>query len=308
MLFVMLTSSVFSTLLAWAAGQDLDVDFGSVQLNDCGRVSIDYYNQWENEQYRIPFSYNDTWRSGLPVTLLALGPLFLAICTFLVLHEEFVSQMLGILRGLGLRESVYWAVGLFSPSVMHHVVHGSRFLILFCLSELVDFLSPHYVSELAVGCHLRQAPHRSCLFAYVPCWNHGKLVLFECRPSRFRFLSSSGLQYISTRCTVAHFHHDSRRLGSFPCASFQISVPVSFRRCARVSIHANRSLLDPRKYNCLQPKLCQRDHHRLQRLPEPHHEPGTRRVVQVGSRTGTRDAGRIFCWLLWGRRLLKHTL
>lgn len=38
----------------------------------------------------------------------ALGPLVQAVCCFLIVHSEFQLRMLGVLRSLGLRESVYW--------------------------------------------------------------------------------------------------------------------------------------------------------------------------------------------------------
>jgi hypothetical protein len=109
-LVVMLVSPMLSVLLAWAAGQDLEYDFGDVELTDCGTVSSTYYqNQADDIQYYIPLSYNDNWRSGLPVTIMALGPMVTAIASFFLVHEEISSQMLGVLRGLGLRESVFWA-------------------------------------------------------------------------------------------------------------------------------------------------------------------------------------------------------
>ena len=105
---VMLVSSVMGVVFAWLAGRPT-ADFGEVQLTDCGTVSSTYYdNLTYTEQYNTPISYNDEWRDSMPVTLLCLGPLISAIAAFLVVHEEMTQQMLGVLRGLGLRDSVYW--------------------------------------------------------------------------------------------------------------------------------------------------------------------------------------------------------
>lgn len=38
----------------------------------------------------------------------ALGPMAQALVCFLIVHNEIQTKMLGVLRGLGLRESVYW--------------------------------------------------------------------------------------------------------------------------------------------------------------------------------------------------------
>lgn len=54
----------------------------------------------------------------MPVTLMALGPLLTAIAAFLLVHEEMSQKMLGVLRGLGLRESVYWMAWIIQFSVI----------------------------------------------------------------------------------------------------------------------------------------------------------------------------------------------
>lgn len=79
-------------------------------MTDCGTISSSYYNSLNyTQQAEVPLSYNESWRDGLPVTLLAIGPLVTAIAVFLLVHEEMTQKMLGVLRGLGLRDSVYWA-------------------------------------------------------------------------------------------------------------------------------------------------------------------------------------------------------
>lgn len=84
-------------------------DFGQVPLTDCGTVSSTYYdNLTYTEQTEAPISYNDAWRDSLSATLLCIGPLITAITAFLIVHEEMTLNMLGVLKGLGLRDSVYW--------------------------------------------------------------------------------------------------------------------------------------------------------------------------------------------------------
>ena len=64
---------------------------------------------------------NDKWTDGIAAALLSLGPMILAICAFLVVSEEIQSQMTEVLRGLGLRESVYWASWYFVFAVIAFV-------------------------------------------------------------------------------------------------------------------------------------------------------------------------------------------
>jgi hypothetical protein len=46
-----------------------------------------------------------------------------AICCFLVVHNEIQTKMLGVLRGLGLRESVYW-ISWFIPFLLTSLVNS----------------------------------------------------------------------------------------------------------------------------------------------------------------------------------------
>lgn len=57
---------------------------------------MDYFNRVSRITYR---------RRSCAI---ALGPFIFAICAYLIVEEEIQSQMLGQLRALGLRESVYW--------------------------------------------------------------------------------------------------------------------------------------------------------------------------------------------------------
>jgi len=118
-----------------------DVDFGDLPLTACGTVSSDYYlnvtGQRETSYGWYPASHNEAFRLGLPLVCMgksvnyrycccadieqtlflilimifpypALGPMVLGIGAFLVVHAEFQLSLVGVLRGLGLPESVYW--------------------------------------------------------------------------------------------------------------------------------------------------------------------------------------------------------
>jgi len=117
--FCMLFSSVFSVLLAWAAGRDVDGVFPD-QLDQCGVIPLDYLeNNWNRgyDDYNgedaekgkdFVISLNDSWRNGVPVAVLSLGPFVQAVCAFLVVHFEVESKLKGVLKGLGMRESQFW--------------------------------------------------------------------------------------------------------------------------------------------------------------------------------------------------------
>eukprot|EP00339_Tiarina_fusa_P012759 CAMPEP_0117055772 /NCGR_PEP_ID=MMETSP0472-20121206/38691_1 /TAXON_ID=693140 ORGANISM="Tiarina fusus, Strain LIS" /NCGR_SAMPLE_ID=MMETSP0472 /ASSEMBLY_ACC=CAM_ASM_000603 /LENGTH=1686 /DNA_ID=CAMNT_0004771953 /DNA_START=109 /DNA_END=5169 /DNA_ORIENTATION=- len=109
-LCVMLLSSVISAVLSWLVGRDPD-DPIYLPLTECGvandTLPSDLYQ--ENDYYdRLQDTLNDRWMTGLPVALLALGPAMNAILVFNTIYTEFQFQLLGALRSLGLRDSVYW--------------------------------------------------------------------------------------------------------------------------------------------------------------------------------------------------------
>ncbi|KAL7580790.1 hypothetical protein ACA910_001068 [Epithemia clementina (nom. ined.)] len=115
LLLTMLLSSMIFVLIAWSATNSEKWDFGEVPLDECGTVDW-FYSQLDaegnmrsyDEIDSIPISYNDDWRNGFQVALMGLGPMILGICAFLYVQPEIETKMLGVLRGLGLRESVYW--------------------------------------------------------------------------------------------------------------------------------------------------------------------------------------------------------
>jgi hypothetical protein len=60
-------------------------------------------------QYCRPYANILQLVSRYSSRFLALGPMAHAIAAFLTVQSEIQSEMLGVLRGLGLRDSVFWA-------------------------------------------------------------------------------------------------------------------------------------------------------------------------------------------------------
>jgi hypothetical protein len=124
MLFVMIFSSVFSVLLAWAAGRESD-DAIYPEYGACGAIdyvwleSIESYKDRDN----VVIGYNENWRLGTPVAVMALGPMANAICILLILQSEIGTQLLGVLRALGLRDSVYW-ISWYLPFILVSFVNA----------------------------------------------------------------------------------------------------------------------------------------------------------------------------------------
>ena len=111
MLFLMLFCSVFSVLLAWAAGPDSEDPLP--EFDQCGAATIQSANVINTErgyadEADIQRTLNESWRNGFPVAVLSLGPLVHAVCAFMIVQGEIEKKLLGVLRVLGVRESVYW--------------------------------------------------------------------------------------------------------------------------------------------------------------------------------------------------------
>ena len=107
----MTVSSILSVLLTvLVARDDPDMeDFGKVPLTSCGTVELRYLQDMDYEdRSKVPASYNDSWRSGTAVLLLSMGPMLHAVCVFLLLQIDIQTQMWGVLRNMGLYESVFW--------------------------------------------------------------------------------------------------------------------------------------------------------------------------------------------------------
>jgi hypothetical protein len=110
----MMLSSVASVLLAWAAGRDSAAP--QAALTACGTIADDalrYTRQvsyWGNSDVLSTptATLNESWRNGLPVAVLCLGPMMVAIGAFLLVTNEIQNQKLGVLRQLGLSDSAYW--------------------------------------------------------------------------------------------------------------------------------------------------------------------------------------------------------
>jgi hypothetical protein len=113
MLFIVLFSSVFAMLLSWVSGRDLkdnDAIYPTPDdYSDCGSVLPEFINSVPSEdQGKIQMTLNEHWRDGGEVARMGLGAMVLAMFAFVVVNGELTAQLLGVLRALGLRDSVYW--------------------------------------------------------------------------------------------------------------------------------------------------------------------------------------------------------
>mmetsp|Transcript_9216 Transcript_9216/g.26324 ORF Transcript_9216/g.26324 Transcript_9216/m.26324 type:complete len:1722 (+) Transcript_9216:124-5289(+) len=110
LLTIMLLSSVVSIVLGWLLARPSNkAIYGP--LNSCGILDANYIDS-KNSEYDIldnmQFTLNDRFRSGFAVAIFAVGPMLNAVCAFLLVHDEFANQLIGVLRALGLRDSVFW--------------------------------------------------------------------------------------------------------------------------------------------------------------------------------------------------------
>ena len=100
-------------VLSWVVGGKGDPE-GSIYpppdaITECGTVSDQFFlgsNATSYDQIRI--TLNEEWRDGTEVAMMGLGAMINAIFVFIVVGPEVQAQLLGVLRALGLRDSVYW--------------------------------------------------------------------------------------------------------------------------------------------------------------------------------------------------------
>lgn len=122
---LMLISTALSALLSWPAGRDSTEDFPP--LDDCGVVPEWYLDEVSEDDYErrydVPATLNDSWRDGISTAVLALGPFVFAMGCFLIVHDEIQPTLLGVLRGLGMRDSAFW-VGWTVPFAAMALVNG----------------------------------------------------------------------------------------------------------------------------------------------------------------------------------------
>ncbi len=112
-LLILLLSNTVSVLLSWPAGRDPDSDtamFIPIQnLTACLTIPGDYFNAIpDNQTEFVHLSHNENFRDGVPVTVMALGPMFFSIIAYLILHDEISIHMFNILRQIGVYDSCYW--------------------------------------------------------------------------------------------------------------------------------------------------------------------------------------------------------
>lgn len=113
-LLLVLFSSVFAMLLSWGTRgrdpQDEDVLYPTADaFNDCGSLRPEYISSFSYEdQAKLRLTLNENWRDGGAVAFMGLGAMVHGLFAFSVINNEVSAQLLGVLRALGLRDSVYW--------------------------------------------------------------------------------------------------------------------------------------------------------------------------------------------------------
>uniref|UniRef100_A0A7R9WWK5 Uncharacterized protein n=1 Tax=Craspedostauros australis TaxID=1486917 RepID=A0A7R9WWK5_9STRA len=120
---MMLFSSIVSVVFGWLLGRpSKNAIYGPV--DQCGIItSLERDSDgFEDDDQQI--TRNDRFRSGFVVALMALGPMLNAICAFLLVHDEFANQLIGVLRGLGLRDSAFWS-SWYAAIMMVNVINAA---------------------------------------------------------------------------------------------------------------------------------------------------------------------------------------
>lgn len=111
MLSLVLLSSVISMVMSWGAGgrDPEDAIYPPADaFTDCGNIRQEFIDDVPWQQQEKIQTLNGKWRDGVEVALMGLGPFCNALFAFTLLNTEFSVQLLGVLRALGLRDSVYW--------------------------------------------------------------------------------------------------------------------------------------------------------------------------------------------------------
>lgn len=109
-LMILVLSSIVSVVLGWLIGRDPDPeDIIKPEYDQCGAIDQLFLEDldWE-ERDKIQRTLSEKWRYGGPANLMGIGPMFNAIIVFIMVQGELQANLLGVLRALGLRDSVYW--------------------------------------------------------------------------------------------------------------------------------------------------------------------------------------------------------
>ena len=107
-------------------------------LTDCGTVSGDFFLSLSiDERSKVIPLLNFFWE-GFPFTVLSFGPMSTALFVLQIVHAtDFQPQTLSMLRGSGLRESVFWT-SWFAP---------------FAIISLINSILGAIASKLLKNCH-----------------------------------------------------------------------------------------------------------------------------------------------------------
>lgn len=150
MMCIMLSCNCISVLLAWWMDDPVNPN-DLPPMNNCGTIDREYamnVNLTKISPYDIPTTLNTAWLNGIPIAFLSLGPFLFACCVFMIVHEEIYLHLFEVLRGLSLRDSVYWLSWYLS------------FALIAILSALIGSITSRLVPV-----HVMDATSFGCVFA-----------------------------------------------------------------------------------------------------------------------------------------------
>lgn len=79
------------------------------EIDSCGVATNAWIAKNNADLYYLnPSMNNGCWDNGICSLGLSFGPVVVAIVSFAILQSEALSKMIAVLRGMGVRESVYW--------------------------------------------------------------------------------------------------------------------------------------------------------------------------------------------------------
>ncbi len=186
-LFFMIFSSVFSVLLAWPAGRDVEGTFPS-ELDQCGVIPVLDFRDYKARSSYLPYyasdyepddyilSLNERWRNGIPVAVLTLGAFVQAVCAFLVVRVEIEKKLLGVLRGLGVQQSVFW-MSWYLPFAISSLVNSLLGAITAQFVPVHVFQSVYFGGVFASFFFLQLALVSASFFLAAVCGSNHRLII-----------------------------------------------------------------------------------------------------------------------------------